>query len=87
MIWQEIPVSKYAAALKSMPPATQTAHGFLFGGATGQLAGKPTFTAYLNVNGKFYQGREPMTVREFRAFRVSEIDGNGRARKRAGKVT
>jgi hypothetical protein len=33
MIWQLIPESKYMAALKSLPPATQTAQGFLFGEA------------------------------------------------------
>jgi hypothetical protein len=80
MIWHEIPESKYIAALESMPPATQTAHGFLFGEASSHFAGMPTFTAYLNVSGKFYQGSEPMTVREFRAFHVFEIDQKGRAR-------
>jgi hypothetical protein len=74
MIWHEIPESKYIAALESMPPATQTTHGFLFGEASSHFAGKPTFTAYLRVNGKFYQGSEPMTVREFRALRVLKID-------------
>jgi hypothetical protein len=74
MIWREIPESKYIAALESMPPATQTTRGFLFGAATGNFAGKPTFTAYLRVDGKFYQGSEPMTIREFRAFRALKID-------------
>jgi hypothetical protein len=79
MIWQQIPESKYIAALKSLPPATQTTQGFLFGEAASQFAGKPTYVAYLNVGGKFYQGTEPMTVREFRAFRVVKIDEQGKA--------
>jgi hypothetical protein len=49
MIWQLIPESKYMAALKSLPPATQTAQGFLFGEAASLFAGKPTYVAYLNL--------------------------------------
>ena len=79
MIWQIIPESKYMAALKSLPPATQTAQGFLFGEAESQFAGKPTYVAYLNLGGNFYQGSEPMTVREFRALRVVKIDDWGKA--------
>jgi hypothetical protein len=39
MIWQLIPESKYMAALKSLPPATQTAQGFLFGALCGTFHG------------------------------------------------
>jgi hypothetical protein len=54
-------------------PALQLGHGFLFDEPTIQRGGRPCYSPYLRIYGRYYAGSEPLTNVEFRALRVDEL--------------
>jgi hypothetical protein len=59
--------------LEILPPVLWLAHGFLIGEPTTHIDGRPAFTPYIQLGGKYYEGSEPMTGREFRALDVRTV--------------
>jgi hypothetical protein len=51
--------------LEILPPALWLAHGFLIGEPTTHIEGRPAFTPYIQLGGKYYEGSEPMTAGSF----------------------
>lgn len=80
MTWREVTADRYDEMLGVVPPAVQTAAGFLVGEpwrhkrceATGR-EDQPAFAAFVDRNGRYFEASEPMTVAEFRAFNPRDI--------------
>jgi hypothetical protein len=59
--------------LAVLPPALRFGHGFLFDEPTINKEGRPCYSPYLCIYGRYYAGSEPMTNAEFRALRIDEL--------------
>lgn len=74
MNWKEIDEARYTEMLEILPPALWLTKGFLVGEPYTHRECKETkqfraaFTPFLSLGGKFFEGDEPMTSPEFRAF-------------------
>ena len=73
MNWIEITETEYVDALEVLPPALHLGHGFLFDEPTIQKEGRPCYSPYLRICGRYFAGSEPMTNTEFRALRINEL--------------
>jgi hypothetical protein len=73
MSWLEITETEYFDVLGLLPPALQLDHGFLFDEPTIHRAGRPCYSPYLRIYGRYYAGSEPMTNVEFRALQIDEL--------------
>jgi hypothetical protein len=75
---KECSSERYFERLYVLPPAVWLGKGFLVGEPhdhrrckiTNQVM--PTYAAFFNAFGKFYEG-DPMTVKEFEAFKVEDL--------------
>lgn len=73
-IWMECSQSDYQYGLECLPPAVWIGDTFMVGEPMSHTEqGAATFTAYLKRDGKFYCGKQPMTVKEFRRVKLAEI--------------
>ena len=68
MNWIEITENEYMDVLEVLPPALRLGHGFLFDEPTIHKEGRPCYSPYLCIYGRYYAGSEPMTNAEFRAL-------------------
>jgi hypothetical protein len=73
MNWIEITETEYMDVLAVLPPALKLGHGFLFDEPTIRKDGRPCYSPYLCIYGRYYAGSEPMTNAEFRALRIDEL--------------
>lgn len=74
-IWMECSESDYQYGLECLPPAVWIGDTFMVGEPMSHTdKGAATFTAYLKRDGKFYCGKQPMTVKEFRRVKLAEIN-------------
>jgi hypothetical protein len=73
MSWLEITETEYLDVLQVLTPALQLNHGFLFDEPTIHREGRPCYSPYLRIYGRYYAGSEPMTNVEFRALRIDEL--------------
>jgi hypothetical protein len=73
MIWIEITETEYTDVLEVLPPALQLDHGFLFDEPTIHKEGRPCYSPYLRICGRYYAGSGPITNGEFRALRIDEL--------------
>jgi hypothetical protein len=71
--WIEITEAEYLKVRELLTPALQLGHGFLFDEPTIQRGGRPCYSPYLRIYGRYYAGSEPLTNVEFRALRVDEL--------------
>ncbi len=63
--------AKYWEMLGMLPPAAQAGYGFLVGEAMNHTReGVPTFTAFVETIGGFFESLQPMTVAEFIALKL-----------------
>jgi hypothetical protein len=75
---REITAERYNEALEILPPALWLANRFLMGEPADHrrctITKKvlPTYAAFFFAYGKFYES-DPMTVPEFRAFKVEDL--------------
>ena len=75
---REITAKRYNEALEILPPALWLANRFLMGEPADHrrctITKKvlPTYAAFFFAYGKFYES-DPMTVPEFRAFKVEDL--------------
>jgi hypothetical protein len=75
---KEITAERYNEALEILPPALWLANRFLMGEpadhrrCTIMKKVLPTYSAFFFAYGKYYEG-DPMTVPEFRAFKVDDL--------------
>jgi hypothetical protein len=69
--WTEVTQGRYYAMLEMLPPAIQTADGFLVGEArrhrdcaiTGQF--RAAYAAFVEREGRYFEADAPLTVPEF----------------------
>ncbi|MEH2551650.1 hypothetical protein V1283_008295 [Bradyrhizobium sp. AZCC 2262] len=77
--WKEVVEERYDDQLGVVPPAIYLNHGFLVGEPTSsRLCTRskkycPTFRAFMNINGRFYEG-PALTVPEFRALVCADVE-------------
>jgi hypothetical protein len=75
---REISAERYNESLELLPPALWLANRFLMGEPADHrrctITKKvlPTYSAFFFAYGKFYES-DPMTVPEFRAFKVEDL--------------
>ena len=75
---KEITAERYNEALEILPPALWLANRFLVGEPADHRRCKitmkvlPTYSAFFFAYGKYYES-DPMTVPEFRAFKVEDL--------------
>ena len=70
--WKEVTQGRYYAMLAMLPPAIQTANGFLAGepmrhrdcAITGQF--RAAFAAFVERDGRYFEADAPLTVPEFK---------------------
>ena len=69
--WKEVTQSRYCAMLEMLPPAIQTANGFLVGEATQHRDCEVTrqfraaYAAFVARDGRYFESETPLTVPEF----------------------
>lgn len=67
--WKEVTESRYDEMLGILPPALWVGHGFLVGEPWRHNdRDEPMFAPFLHFRDRFWEGSEPMTIPEFRAF-------------------
>ena len=79
MTYHETTEERFWNMLGALPPRAYHAGGFLVGepvsarlcDITGE--GAPTFEAYFEIDGRYYQADKPVTVREFLAIKQDEV--------------
>jgi hypothetical protein len=70
--WKEVTQGRYCAMLEILPPATQTANGFLVGEAARHRACEVTrqcraaYAAFVESDGRYLESETPLTVPEFK---------------------
>jgi hypothetical protein len=70
--WKEVTQGRYCEMLEMLPPAIQTANGFLAGepmrhrdcAITGQF--RAAFAAFVERDGRYFEADAPLTVPEFK---------------------
>lgn len=80
--WRRIDESRYWEMLGMLPPAAQTGFGFLLGEpyshrdctVTGKFA--PTFYAFAEHGGAFFEATSHLTVAEFKRASAADIIAN-----------
>ncbi len=67
MKFKEVTEARFDEMLGMLPPLAWDSKGFLVSEAWRHNdAGQPMFAPFLSVNGKFYEGDEPITVPDWR---------------------
>jgi hypothetical protein len=77
--WKQTTEERYWDILGCVPPIAQRGFGFLVGEAadhrkckiSGQFA--PRYDAFIEINGRFFESVDPITVLEWMAIKHSEI--------------
>jgi hypothetical protein len=69
IVWTETSRDHYHEMLGCVPPVNFTGAGFLVGEPfdSDVLTGQPRFSGFRIVQGRFYEGSRPMTVKEHRS--------------------
>jgi hypothetical protein len=73
--WKEVTQGRYYAMLAMLPPAIQTANGFLVGEATRHRDCEVTrqfcaaYAAFVERDGRYFESDTPLTVPEFRSLK------------------
>jgi len=73
--WKEVTQGRYDEMLEMLPPAIQTANGFLFGEATRHRDCEVTrqfraaYAAFVAKDGRYFEADAPLTVPEFRSLK------------------
>jgi hypothetical protein len=73
--WKEVTQGRYCEMLEMLPPAIQTANGFLFGEAmrhrdcevTRQF--RAAYAAFVERDRRYFESDAPLTVPEFRGLK------------------
>src|SRR4029450_1740111 len=73
--WKEVTQDLYPEILEMLPPAIQTANGFLVGepmrhrdcAITGQF--RAAYAAFVERDGRYFESDTPLTVPEFRSLK------------------
>lgn len=74
--WTEITEEKYDYYLEVLPPAIMTGNGFMVGEPWDHNAeGYPRYQACVRLGGKFYASDDPMTVRQFKGLKPTDVRG------------
>ena len=75
MKWIKTTHERFWEMLCVLPPEAQTGFGFLVGEPFDHNAqGYPRFSAFVEwPEGTFYESAQPMTIREFKAFKPEEL--------------
>ena len=73
--WIEVGEEEYEGQLDLLPLEYWDGLGFLVGEPFDRCpkTGHPRFSAYVRANGRFYSADRPMTVREFKSFRLAKV--------------
>lgn len=72
-MWKEIDEARYYEMLGVLPPAAQSGLGFLLGEPYDHNErGLPRFAAFVEINGKFYEG-SPMTRVAFSILKREDV--------------
>lgn len=82
MKWKHSTESRYWDMLEALPPAEMNSLGFLLGEAadhrtctvTGRVAER--FSAFVRIDGKFYESVQPLTVVEYRRVTRQDVLAN-----------
>ena len=73
-IWKITTEERYDEMLGVLPPAAYSLYGFLVGEPMDHdREGWPRFSAFVEVEGKFYESKQPLTAREFKAFSPKDL--------------
>ena len=70
--WKEVTQGRYCAMLEMLPPAIQTANGFLVGEAARHRECEITrqcraaYAAFVERDGRYFESETPLTVPEFK---------------------
>lgn len=76
----EVDQARYWEMLEILPPAYMDGKGFLVGEPfthrrceVSKIDNQPTFAPFIEHAGKFYEGEQAMTIREYKALDVQNV--------------